>query len=263
MSALFGFGVIVAVVVVDNEGRAGNTGALISAFPQLRNSVKAAIGISLAPVGGVGTPLSLGEWHSGPAWSTIKVPLVLAALREESPTRITDQMKTAITQSDNAAADAIWASLGGPVTAAGKVEAVLAAADDFTRVQFHKIRPEFSAYGQTEWPLTAQVRFLSMAACDSRSIPVLNLMGQIEHDQKWALGMIGGTRFKGGWGPSPAERYLVRQMGLVITPAGTSAVAIAAEPYSGSLMDGVEALNQIAEWLSEHIVTLPSGRCPH
>jgi hypothetical protein len=52
-------------------------------------------------------------------------------------------------------------------------------------------------------------------------------------------------------------------MGLIITPTGTSAVAIAAEPYSGSLTDRIVALNQIAEWLSDHIVMLPSGRCPH
>jgi hypothetical protein len=265
VSAMFGLCVVAAVIVADNEIRPGNTAALISDFPQLQHSVKAAIGIALAPVGGSETPLSLGEWHEGPAWSTMKVPLVFAALREESSPHMTDQMSASITQSDNAAAEAIWAGLGDPVTAAGKVDAVLAETGDFTRVQFRRVYPEFSSFGQTDWPLTEQVRFLSMAACDSRNTPVLTLMGQIEQDQRWGLGTIAGTRFKGGWGPGPPPegKYLVRQMGLIITPTGTSAVAVAAEPYSGSLADGIRALNQIAEWLSDHIVMLPGGRCPH
>ena len=110
--------------------------------------------------------------------------------------------------------------LGDPVTAAGKVDAVLAETGDFARVQYRKVRPEFSAFGQTEWPLTEQVRFLSVAACDRRDNAVLALMGMIEQGQRWGLGTIGGTRFKGGWGPSPTGKYLLRQMGLIITPAG-------------------------------------------
>lgn len=134
---------------------------------------------------------------------------------------------------------------------------------DLSGVQFRRVRPEFSAYGQTDWPLTQQLRFLSAAACDHRNIPVVSLMGQIEKDQRWGLGTIAGTKFKGGWGPSPEGKYLVRQMGLIATSAGVSAVAVAVEPYSGSLTDGIRALNQIAEWLADHIVTLPSARCPH
>ncbi|MGO9926080.1 MAG: hypothetical protein ACLPLP_08045 [Mycobacterium sp.] len=265
-AAVFGVCVVAVVMAADAEVRPGNTAALISDFPQLQSSVKATIGIALAPVGGSGTPLSLGEWHSGPAWSTIKVPLVIAALREEDPLHITHQMTAAITESDNAAADAIWAGLGDPATAAGKVDAVLAETGDFTQVQFRKVRPErpeFSAYGQTDWPLTKQVRFLSVAACDSRNVPVLTLMGQIAQGQRWGLGTIAGMRFKGGWGPSPEGKYLVRQMGLIVTPAGASAVAVAAEPFSGSFTDGIGVLNHIAEWLTDHMVMLPGGRCPH
>ena len=44
----------------------------------------------------------------------IKVPLVIAALREEAPPEVTDAMTAAITESDNAAAESIWASLGDP-----------------------------------------------------------------------------------------------------------------------------------------------------
>ncbi|MGH3562007.1 MAG: hypothetical protein ACRDTN_09465, partial [Mycobacterium sp.] len=143
------------------------------------------------------------------------------------------------------------------------VEAVLAEAGDLTRVQSQRVRPEFSAFGQTDWPLANQVRFMSVAACDSRNTPVLTLMGQIERDQRWGLGSIPGTRFKGGWGPSAMNKYLDRQIGLLATPSGTSVVAVAAEPYSGAYDDGVRALNQVTDWLANHIAALPSGRCHH
>jgi hypothetical protein len=261
VSAVLGIGVVAAVIVTDSGIRPGNSAALVDDFSELQASAKAAIGIALAPVGGSGTPLTLGTWHSGPAWSTIKVPLVMAALREEQHPHVTEQMTAAITQSDNAAAEAIWVGLGDPATAARKVEAVLVEAGDLTRVQSQRVRPEFTAFGQTDWPLAKQARFLSAAACDSRNTPVLTLMGRIEWDQRWGLGNIPGSRFKGGWGPSPAGKYVERQIGLITTPRGTSVAAIAAEPYSGAANDGIRALNQVANWLASHIVTLPSGRC--
>jgi hypothetical protein len=262
VAAAFGICVVAVVAVADAGVRPGNTAALTNDFHQLQSSVRANIGIAVTPVGGSVPTISLGPWHRGPAWSTIKVPLVMAALREEHPPPdVTGQMVAAITQSDNAAADTIWAGLGDPVTAAHKVDAVLAEAGDSTQVQSRKLQPQFSAYGQTDWALTAQLRFLSAATCDRRNAPVLDLMGKIEKSQRWGLGTIAGTRFKGGWGPSPSLRYLVRQMGVITTPRGSSVIAMAAEPDSGLFNDGVLALNQIAAWLSDHIVMLPSGRC--
>lgn len=262
VAATFGVCVVAAVAVADAEVRPGNSAALTNDFPQLESRVQAEIGIALMPVGGSGPTISLGQWPSGPAWSTIKVPLVMAALREEHPPpNITAPMIAAITQSDNAAADAIWAGLGDPVTAAHKIDAVLAETGDQTQVQSTKLQPKFSAYGQTEWALTAQVRFLSAAICDRRNAPALNLMSQIEHSQRWGLGTIAGTRFKGGWGPFPSGKYLVRQMGLIVTPRGGTVVAVAAEPHSGLFDDGVAALDHIAAWLADHIVVLPSARC--
>lgn len=193
----------------------------------------------------------------------MKVPVVMAALREERVPYVTEQMTAAIIKSDNAAAEAIWTGLGDPTTAAGKVEAVLAEAGDSTRGQSQRVRHEFSAFGQTDWPLTNQVRIMSAAACDSRNAPALTLMGQIDQDQRWGLGRIAGARFNGGWGPSPVGKYLERQIGLISTPTGTSVFAVAAEPYSGKYGDGVRAMNRVADWVANHIVTLPSRRCHH
>jgi hypothetical protein len=234
---------------------------LAADFTQLETQLHAVAGIAVSAVGTGQAPIVLGDWQSGPAWSTIKVPLMIAALREENPPKVTDTMIAAITESDNAAAETIWASLGDPVTAAHKVEAVLREAGDPTTVQSQKVRPEFSASGQTDWALTDQVRFTSAAVCDSANAPIFALMGQVEPDQSWGIGTVPGTKFKGGWGPSPTGSYLVRQMGVLAAPNGMIAVALAAQPASGKFEDGTADLTEMANWLTARLGALPAGQC--
>ncbi len=236
--------------------------ALREDFSRLQVDLPATVGIAVAPVGNAQTLLLLGDWVQGPAWSTIKVPLVLAAYREAESPEINNVMVSAITASDNAAAEQLWSALGEPETAALKVQAVLAEAGDPTVVQSKRVRPEFSAFGQTRWSLADQVRFISAMACSSEDAPVLGLMGEIESGQSWGLGTLTGSRFKGGWGPDTGGQYLVRQLGVIETSRGTAAVAIAAEPESGAFLDGVNALNRVASWLSTHAGSLPAGQCP-
>ena len=170
-------------------------------------------------------------------------------------------MTAAITESDNAAAESIWASLGDPVTAAHKVEAVVGQTGDSTTVQSQKVRPEFSAFGQTDWSLTAQARFTSVALCDSANAPIFALMGRVDPDQRWGIGTVPGAQFKGGWGPYPTGGYLVRQMGALAGPNGRLAVALAAQPASGKFDDGTAALTELAAWLTVHLGALPAGQC--
>jgi hypothetical protein len=235
--------------------------ALTGDFARLEAKLHAVVGIAVSAVGARQAPIMLGDWQSGPAWSTIKVPLIIAALREENPPIVTDAMTAAITESDNAAAESIWATLGDPVTAAHKVEAVLRETGDPTTVQSHKVRPEFSAFGQTDWSLTDQARFTSVALCDSANAPIFALMGRVEPDQRWGIGIVPDARFKGGWGPSPTGSYLVRQMGVLAAPNGRIAVALAAQPASGKFDDGTAALTKMAAWLTARFAALPAGQC--
>jgi len=87
------------------------------------------------------------------------------------------------------------------------------------------------------------------------------MMTHIEASQRWGLGTIQGSAFKGGWGPSTSGKYLVRQFGTVRTSTGTFAVAVAAEPITGSFDDGVAALNAIAQWVSSNLQRWPVGTC--
>lgn len=230
-------------------------------FARVQAKLHGVAGIAAAAVGSGSDPMMLGDWRSGPAWSTIKVPVVIAALREQNPPQITDPMTAAITKSDNAAAEAVWESLGDPVVAAAKVDAVLRQFGDSTLVQSRRVRPEFSASGQTEWPLAAQARFASAAVCDSASAPVFALMGHVEQDQSWGIGTIAGTRFKGGWGPAPNGTYLVRQFGVLAVPNGLIAIALAVQPDSGKFEDGTADLTEMAHWVRAHLADLPAGRC--
>jgi hypothetical protein len=172
-------------------------------------------------------------------------------------------MTAAITESDNAAAESIWAGLGDPVTAAHKVDVVLRQSGDPTAVQSQRLRPEFSAFGQTDWLLSNQARFTSVAVCDKANAPIFSLMGRVEPDQRWGIGIIPNARFKGGWGPSPSGSYLVRQMGVLPTPNGMIAVALAAQPDSGTFDDGKANLTEMAKWLTAHLGELPAGQCAH
>jgi hypothetical protein len=86
-------------------------------------------------------------------------------------------------------------------------------------------------------------------------------MEQVEPDQRWGIGTVAGTQFKGGWGPSPSGSYLVRQMGVLSGPTGKVAVAMAAQPASGSFADGTQDLTQMADWLTAHLTSLPAGHC--
>ncbi|KUI22812.1 hypothetical protein AU193_10375 [Mycobacterium sp. GA-1285] len=245
------------------DAPADNGGARFTAeFEALAAEISADVGIVVRPVGQGPAPLSAGEWSIGPAWSTIKVPLAIAGLRASDPPVVTEPMRAAVTRSDNSAAESIWQSLGDPATAAQKVQDVLAEAGDPTVVESEKVRPEFTAFGQTQWSLADQAVFLSSAVCDARNEPILALMRRIEPEQRWGLAAIPEAQYKGGWGPSEAGAYLVRQMGILSTSRGSTVVTMAAEPDSGSFEDGTRVLTRIAEWLSQRMDLLPAGNCP-
>lgn len=233
-----------------------------AAFAQLQARLHAPVGIAVTAVGSNRPPITLGDLQSGPAWSTIKVPLAIAALRQENPpTTVTSAMRAAITESDNTAAESIWAQLGDPVTAAHELEAVLRETGDPTTVEYRKVRPEYTAFGQTDWSLDHQVTFLSRAVCDPRNDPIVALMGNVVPDQSWGIGTIPDSRFKGGWGPSPTGNYLVRQIGTLTAPTGIVAVAIAVAPASGSFDEGTSDLTEVANWLRDHLADFPAGHC--
>lgn len=189
-----------------------------------------------------------------PAWSTIKVPIAIAALNI-APEVYPDAV-AAITVSDNDAAQRLYA-IAGPES----VDNVLAAAGIGVGVNTAPLRPEFSTFGQTELSVAQEAQLAGSLACVEGSGPVIALMGQVDPGQAYGLGAVPGALFKGGWGPDPAGAYHVRQFGLLPRSGGYAAVALSALPGDGSYSTGQTMLTQAALALAERAEELPLARC--
>ena len=176
-----------------------------------------------------------GELSESRAWSTMKVPVVVAALTAGHADW--DAIEAAITRSDNEAALLLWQGLDdGPA----EVEAVLRrAGDDRTTLEREPDPRGHSSFGRTVWLLRSALTFYA-ALARGELLPapdterVLDAMGRIVPEQRWGLGRVPGIRFKGGWGPSeqPEGGYEVIQVG--ITGARVIAVAARAEDFEAA-----------------------------
>lgn len=223
-----------------------------TSFHELSESLPATIGIAVAAVGA--KPVSLGAWSSGVAWSTIKVPLAIAALRAGSDN--TELVFKTITQSDNPAAEELWSQLGDPAEAAQRVQAVIReAGDPATVVESRRFRSEYTPFGQTQWSLADQAQFAAGLPQIPDAAPIVDLMHDLSTDHRWGLAAKGFAA-KGGWGPGRAGDYLVRQFAIVPTGSGTVGVALAADTYEGGYAAGVDVLNTLADWLVDHLPEL-------
>jgi len=236
------------------------------------------VGVTVGTLGAL-DPEQLGTLSTGKAWSTIKLPIAVKVLEDAGgPSGLGDGERQSITQaltaSDNTAAarlfDGLEASHGGLDGAAQAVGSVLREAGDDRTVISTQGRNGFSPYGQTDWSLAEQQRFMSQLAggCilkkDSADY-ILELMGRVVDTQRWGLGSAGiPARYKGGWGPGDGGGYLVRQVGL-LEPGGRGAVvvALAAEPPSGDFAAGTQMLNELAKWVAAKVTFHPTSakRC--
>ena len=158
-----------------------------------------------------------GELRAGRAWSTMKVPVIVAFIT--SGRADWHAIDAAITRSDNDAARRLWDALDdGPA----EVEAVLRRAGDAeTRVESEADPRGWSSFGRTVWSLEAAGGFYRALANGELLAPgdterILDAMGRVVPDQRWGLGTVAGMRFKGGWGPSeePGGPYEVIQVGI-------------------------------------------------
>lgn len=183
--------------------------------------------------GGIRTAGSLEDL---PAWSTSKIPLALAVTASGQGQSEADAITLALEESDNSAADTLWTSLG--LTDAERADAVTgvlrAAGDSRTTVPAEQLVAGFSIFGQTQWATSDQVSFLSRLPCLDGADEVVTAMGQVDPAQAWGIGSRTGAAYKGGWGPSPAGGYTVREFGWYTNSSGQRVlVALAAQNTAG------------------------------
>ena len=223
----------------------------MNSFHALSSRLSAEVGIAIASVGS--SPVCLGTWSSGVAWSTSKVPLVIAASRAGVGSH--ELVAQTITQSDNAAAEELWSRLGDPASAAQQVQDVIReAGDPATVVESRRLRQGYTAFGQTKWSLADQARFAAGLAQVAEASAVVDLMRGLATDHRWGLAAKGFAA-KGGWGPGLADDYLVRQFGIIPTASGSVGVAIAAEVHEGEYEAGVDVVNMLASWVVDEALS--------
>jgi hypothetical protein len=227
--------------------------ALEASFDQLCAAVPANVGLAISRPD---RTYSLGRWSSGVAWSTIKVPLAIAALRSDASRAAQHLVVKAITESDNPASEQLWSQLGKPADAARKVQLIISQCGDAaTVVESRRIRPGFTAFGQTQWTLDRQARFAAQLPLIPDGATVIDLMRELTTGQRWGLAAKDFAA-KGGWGPGVRGDYLVRQFGIVPTQSGQWGVALAADAHDGVFETGVEVVNALSDWLVSRLPTL-------
>lgn len=209
--------------------------------------------LGVATVGEHG-PVAAGFSAPSPAWSTIKVPIAVAATRAQLDAEA--DVRAAITASDNDAAQRLYSAVGPEA-----VDAVLTDAGVPTRVNTAALRPEFSTFGQTQLSVADEAVLANNLACSVGGGAVLQLMGQVDPSQSYGLGAV-GAMFKGGWGPDTVGSYHVRQFGLVPRgDGGWSPVALTALPADGTYDTGQNMLTAAAQRLAASTAQLPAAAC--
>lgn len=207
--------------------------------------------------------VSGGDVTIGAAWSTIKVPLSIAALKRGGST--TD-VALAIEASQNPPADRLWDSLGTPSEAGRLTRAEIAAGGDtLTQVQTIQTYPPYSPYGQTTWSLVGQARFASSLPCRSDARSVYADMGHIDRIDQVGFGataMAGQARYKIGWGPAapPEQGSYARELAAVDLGGGRL-YGVALIAHESTLARAQADLTDLAAWLGPHLTRIRARGC--
>lgn len=208
----------------------------------LFEELPATVGVAIATADG--RCESFGTWTSGVAWSTIKVPLAIAALRAGLQAGVVEM----ITRSDNAAAETLWSQLQD--RAALLVQGVIRETGDLaTVVESRRLRSGYTPFGQTRWALCDQARFAAGLSRLADASQVIELTSNLCAEHRWGMAAKGFAA-KGGWGPGRGDDYLVRQFAVVPAPSGAVGVALAAEVANGGYDAGVNFIDTLADWVT-------------
>jgi len=276
------------VVTTDESGvsNSGQTGQ--GALADLTAAINALegrgyhIGVAAAAMGAEAS-FTAGDWIGGEAWSTIKVPLAVAAARANITPVISNgkdkfpkdygkcsealDLATAIDQaivvSDNCAAWQLWEGLGGDgAKAAAAVEAVLReGGDQFTKVVAVGDGMRLTS-GMTIWSLADQATFAAHLPGLNGSAPVLASMARNDSaagNTDMGLTIFRNAYTKAGWGDAPPEGPVSRQMGIIPVGDGKcSAVAIGTD----QAIEATETLTALARAVQANLKALPAGPCP-
>ena len=251
----------------------GATGNLEGDLKEIEESTGHKVGVAVVAPGSSDV-MSAGSWAGGRAWSTINVPLAIAAERLANNAvgavndpygnhcdygKVSDATADAVGKSNNCAAWWLWQSVGGDGgNGANSVSAVLRdGGDNSTNVVATGDGASLTA-SRTVWSLKDQAVFVANLSSVNGSGNIMKYMNsQNANDKKAGLNVFDKSASKGGWGSGVGAA--TRQFGLVKMSNGQCmAVAIGANYFDSSY----DVLTKIAQALKDNEAELPGGNCP-
>lgn len=186
-----------------------------------------------------------------PTWSTVKVPIAIAALRDGASPDLVD---LAIKESDNDAAYALWSHVQwNEGDASSALKELL---DDYGSTGELE-----EPFGYSRWLLKDQAVFGSQLPCIPEAEYVYDAMDEIVAWQDNGLDNLPNTRAKGGWGLSEEDNgYTHRQVGVRDTGNGGSiGLAIEVTMPGESADKAIPALNVLAAGVDRAVTEALEG----
>ena len=267
---------------IGGGGDVGNnfTGAIGEALERFEASKGVRAGIAVAPTNGDASSVtSWGSWPGGRAWSTIKVPLAIAASNHSGGTlsgsgypygacsaasSVNSAIASAINSSNNCSAWNLWQYLGGnSSTAANAVMNTLKAGKDTSTVVPSSPTGGGLTSGQANWSIANQALFAANIASVPDHHYTFSQMGTHSGgDNSGLYTVFPGSRTKSGnsGASATATDTITRQFGIIAIGGGQcSAVALGVNGGSGSNFDW---LTELAGIVKNNLSSLPSGPCP-
>ena len=186
-----------------------------------------------------------------PTWSTVKVPIAIAALRDGASPDLVD---LAIKESDNDAAYALWSHVQwNEGDASSALKELL---DDYGSTGELE-----EPFGYSRWLLKDQAVFGSQLPCIPEAEYVYDAMDEIVAWQDNGLDKLPNTRAKGGWGLSEEDNgYTHRQVGVRDTGNGGSiGLAIEVTMPGESADKAIPALNVLAAGVDRAVTEALEG----
>lgn len=235
-------------------------------------------GVVVSAPGGPGQPVLTGELATGPALSTISLPIAQRVLEGGGgPSGVGEetrgQINAAVSLSDTEATRALFSRLasseGGPEAASEAVGQTLRAAGGGPAA-ISISGDTGPGSGRGAWPLDAQSRYMAALAggCVGDAATRRFLLAQMapaDGRENYGLGSIGsGARWTGGTGVGPAGNLLARQTGVLETTSGPVVVAMMVLPGDGSSETAEAMLNDLTDGLVSRLNDhkLPRLPCP-
>ncbi|MDY3127359.1 MAG: hypothetical protein SOW59_04415 [Corynebacterium sp.] len=210
--------------------------------------------VSLAVVGR-DAEFTGGEEGREQAWSTIKVPIAVAAAQQGASEELID---ATIKESDNNAAYMLWLEVeqakGSAETTVAELLGEVGSSADIT-----------PAFGESVWPVLDQARFGAALSCIDGAEPIYQAMDDVVDWQSWGLSNEKNVRAKGGWGfDEDTGQYTARQLGVLKLPRGDVGLAVSvswiAEDWADIVSKVDSGEHQSIEELSTYVLDELAGK---